>query len=248
MKKNLFITLLITALCFSCGPAIDDNNLPNQVEIEDHLKPFVGYWDADKKSYRDTHEWYFAPDKTCQYFVADILKGQGVWDFNPTTSILATTIESNQWTVTLTSDNSWAGVCLDGSNSSIAFNRLSDAKMAKYAIVGSWEGESGEKITYTHYQKFSDFSQWGNVSSITDNWKLCYHFCRFSEWGEDYDGVVLRLNGRCYVDDYGDILGYDTLTMYLTDGCIMNKFLCKKEKAYGNDILFHRVELTAEEK
>lgn len=258
MKRIMLHILLIASmsLCFSCGPAsndeideeIKDEEIKDEEikdEVDESLKPFIGYWDHAKNSYH-YYEWLFAPDKTCKFYIDGQLEAEGDWTYNPTTSILATTIESYSWQVIISTENSWAGICLDKDKDSQSFTRLPDHEIAKYEIVGSWDrvgyGE-GSRLTFEPYQynTISDVPQSGNVYKTYDGWKFCYYYWKFVEEGDDYDGVCRALDNHIYVDGSNHKTDRQlTMTMTIDDNYRMTQFVTEDEQ--GNVATYVRME------
>lgn len=172
MKKYFFQWLVILMASFvsvnlvSCGD--DDENRPQKVENpEDNLpessRKFIGYWVCSS----DAVDFIFYPNGTCKSYYYGFEKSAGYWTFNAGTNILSTTIGSWQWEVTLSNDESWAGISL-GTGKALSYKK-DDIAYVLYYIQSyientTWEGNGKTFNLYKvyprpgyHYIETSDF-------------------------------------------------------------------------------------------
>ncbi len=78
------------------------------------------------------------------------IKESGYWTFNAGTNILSTIIGSWQWEVTLSNDESWAGISL-GTGKALSYKKDDIAYGLTYIENTTWEGNN----------KTFSFSGWG---------------------------------------------------------------------------------------
>lgn len=149
------VLLLGCAITLSaCGS--DDDESSDQASLENNLpeasRAFIGYW-------RTTSNYgnpiIFFTDGTGLMLTGDYEKDKGYsgyWTYDATTKVLATTMASWQFNVTLSNDNAWAGVTLNTGNA-VAYER-GDSLMYMKSIIceSSWETDTiGCGISYTSY-------------------------------------------------------------------------------------------------
>lgn len=166
MKKiqNLFTLLipLVIGTSFIACSSDDDDSTSVSESPEDNLpegaKAFVGYWD-DASTTISAIDFIFFTDGTGEMWhdYSDALYN-GYWTFDSNTSILATTMNSWQFQVTLSNDEAWTGVSL-GSSTAKTFNRGSNVNMAKMLLRGtSWSEADTLTLTFpkkiTHYDAY----------------------------------------------------------------------------------------------
>lgn len=244
MKRGLMTLFLLASMvaCFSCAPISGEEGENPKTEIDETLKPFVGYWSTrDGYQYQ---EWLFKPDKSCVLYIDNVRKGEGEWIYNPTTGILATTVDDYQWQVTITAERSWAAISLDEDKSAQSFTRLADDAIARYELAGTWLDSDGYTITFSTYQKLYSYD-WGNYYSLVNNWKECYLYWSIVGNPDDYDNICRNICYRLYVDGQKSQLGdVEEMTIYLTDGYKMDKFV---RHGTSREVTYTRVESEAQE-
>lgn len=149
------MALIASMLCLSlnsCGG--DDDGKPEDETTnggsntpEDNLpeasKAFIGYWlNSLHNSYSKHSDYFFREDGTCDYIFNDGTGQEGYWTYNPATSILATSIYGSQWQITLSNNESWAGIIASGKAQ--AFNRASQLQyINEYFKWHKWKAETG---------------------------------------------------------------------------------------------------------
>lgn len=122
------------------GPDTDDqtpeNNLPEA------SRKFLGAW----KGYPDKGKMLdivFLADGTVKCRREHLNVSAGSWTFNPETDILATTVDK-QWTVTLSNENSWAGISIESVSHSYSFRRDESANTI-YLLLANTEWSDGDR-------------------------------------------------------------------------------------------------------
>lgn len=151
------LVVLASVSFISCGSDDDDNVTPPQgadgttppkggEEVEspednlpDVARSFIGYW-RNTQSLVSNRDFVFYADGTCDNYwtYGGGYEKSGYWTFNEETNILATTIDTWQWNVTLSNSEAWAGI-LYGSEKSQSYNR--DDAAFVFACLNNTEWE-----------------------------------------------------------------------------------------------------------
>lgn len=232
MKVKFYYLLLVAFAIMSCATGSEEGNEIKN-EVDETQIPFIGAWNTS-----DYRVWVFRPDGVC------IGQGEvGEWLYNPATSILATTIDSYSWQVTIVAENAWSGISLDTDKVSQSFKRVPDHDLAKYAIEGTWK-EGDKEVIFQPYSSDGYFS--GNVYKVDNN--DCYYFFSFNkDVGDEYDGVCLVSDNHYRKPTNPNWNGsttytysIDTMIMSMENGW-MNEFICKPSKETDDIRTFTRV-------
>lgn len=113
-----------TAFTFqSCG---SDGDEPDDYKPTENVNEFVGAW----KGSSETIVFF---NDACVKEISSRAPYFGKWTYNESTKILATTIGGDQWVVTLTGKDAWAGYTVTQS-SAVSFDAC-DAVETAYAIM-----------------------------------------------------------------------------------------------------------------
>lgn len=219
MKGKLYCMLLMAFAILSCSPGSEeDYEIKN--EIDETQKPFAGGWHTS-----DSAVWILRPDGVCMFCEWKKVS-MGEWQYNPTTSILATTIDSYSWQVTIVTENAWSGITFDSDKTAQSFTRLPDSDLAKYAIEGTWKTKDME-VTFLPFYGDEDVS--GNIYKEAN---MDSFFWDYEEEGDKYDGICLvgnryyRRSSNPNWDDKTYTLSIDTMIMSMENGW-MDKFVYK---------------------
>lgn len=98
----------------SCGGEDDDEPVDVKLQLTESSKKFVNYW-SDYKDYYNGTEIAFFSDGKCWVFHEKDNREVCNWTYDDKTKILATTsVNDFQWNITLSTDESWAGIALNG--------------------------------------------------------------------------------------------------------------------------------------
>lgn len=206
MKRLYFFALL--ALCISlCACSKDDSEGSTDSGIVDvnkdplsHLseqeKKFLGYWHNNNGSY----DFKFFSDLTCICYKDDGSDPEsGEWSYNETSKILSTTIGSYQWTITLSTDKSWAGLGLGTSTAgAVSFVRSDVSHIINgFLKPYTWRSSDNEIISFkpTYDMKYKEDKIEGSYSSYGTG----------HEWRRLNSKFVSYLNASEYME-YGNII------------------------------------------
>ena len=240
MKRKFYYLLLVAFAIISCATGSEEENEIKN-EVDETQKPFMGGWNTS-----DRCVWVFRPDGVCIFYDYnsnwDSQGEVGEWLYNPATSILATTIDSYSWQITIVAENAWSGIGLDSDKTSQSFKRVPDHDLAKYAIEGVWK-EGDKEVIFQPYTSSGHFS--GNVYEVDNN---DYYFFSFNkDVGDEYDGVCLVSDNHYTKPTNPNWNGstthtysIDTMMMSMRNGW-MNEFVCKSSKETGGIRTFTRV-------
>ena len=174
----------------------DDNAISSEEEVvstspEDNLadeaKAFVGYWENQiKKGY----DWLFLGDGVCKANKYSTDPGEagtvGYWSYDTETGILATTIASWQWYITLSNSEAWAGISVS-SETSCTFENYSS----------SWDD-----CNKPYFLEFVCGTTWENASNSTlILGKNVYHYIGSSSNYTDHERGY-AISGNDDVENY----------------------------------------------
>lgn len=231
--KTFLAAAVAAVLLNSCDTGNSSGNSGN-INIPDASKPFVGYWERSTSSNWWWYYYIFRPDGTCTYYAyngyneSSDTPVDGVWNYDPETKILATTMEGHQWQVTISADNEWSGIALWLESESHTFTRLSDADMIKYIVPGQWVSDDKDTITFKTYDEIRDSGHTGNVYSSSESQygTITYNYWRYGENDNDCDGKcyvydkVLKLDdGQVDEDDVRDTALITIINPYIDERC-----------------------------
>ena len=162
--KFLYAAIMMMAISsVSCGSDDDDENIPSSSEDEvvstspednlaDEAKAFVGYW---QNQIDKGYDFLFLGDGVCKAHLYSEGPGEagttGYWAYNTDTGILATTIASWQWTITLSISEVWTG---------ISVNTESICKYENYA-------SNYKDGNFPYFEEFVVGTRWANASDST---------------------------------------------------------------------------------
>lgn len=176
MKRFNFFKLTLKMLIFSCffiacggeedtpgNTDKEENGTGNgsQVqkdEITGEQRLFVGMWDRSS-GYNYPYHWVFFADGTCIGSFSNGSKPDGEWTYDTATKILATTVNGWQYTVTLASENAWAGISLGSKPKSIFFDKSPD-----------WQGFYSNMVT--HYNWTASDGTLFRLLSTSDGYRV----------------------------------------------------------------------------
>ena len=224
-------------------PNEGNNNNNSSSTISNAAKQFVGYW-TDNNTISDKtviiYDFLFAPDGTCQYgeFI-NTNNGSGYYKFYPTnrywtyneqTNLLATTMNSFQWDVTIVTPNEWAGILKLSEPKATSFVRMPTYKTAKFALGGKWATKSnrnGVADTITINNIYDEDNRTLVLNAYTTGNKSPKERWNFN----DTDNNPLDNTFSCVVEPYSpryeDFYWSDIVlnfTIYPTDNFYINEF------------------------
>lgn len=146
MKKYLYLLLIPLCMGFvACGSDDDPDPDPEPAPIDrltEAQRKFLGYW-HNKNGNAD---FLFNADGSCQCFYPSYPSDNtsGEWSYDESTKILSTTMDSYQWTITLSTDKSWAGVSLGGSGAQSFSHSDLFHLWSAYLLKHSWVRKDGK--------------------------------------------------------------------------------------------------------
>lgn len=125
--SNKFIFLLSFAL-LACNPFMlsscgDDNEESSSTIVEDDNKAklFIGEWYSGEAG---GGTWIFYEDGKCFHKSPMGFESTGYWSYDSETKILATTVDSWNFSISVISDKFWTGTHLAGSGKTYTFGRV----------------------------------------------------------------------------------------------------------------------------
>lgn len=183
MKKYFYLFFL--PLYFgltACGDSDDDDITQDPVEeqlskLSEGTKKFIGYWHNNNGSY----DFKFFADMTCICYDNDGgAPVYGEWSYDENVKLLSTTIGAYQWTITLSTDNSWAGLGLGTNNA----GAVSFVRSDMYHIFNcflkpyTWRSDDNNKISFKpsknmkynedgvegYYDSYGNGYEWGHLN------------------------------------------------------------------------------------
>ena len=120
-----------------------EDNLPDEARI------FVGFWTG-----KDNPEMYFTADGRCFVTIWGDYSGTGrtefgFWTYDKDTKILATTIAPYQFQITISNEQSWAGILYTGDKTyNRAYNKSSNLNLLKSMLYSDTRWETLESNGY----------------------------------------------------------------------------------------------------
>lgn len=210
--KTLFFALCLTVTLASCSDDQDNNEIKNDTEnsgngnadeLTEEGKKFVGLWGVSLGT--NGHTFLFLPNgKACRDN-----KTFGLWSYDETSKVLATTIDMWQFQITAVFENNWVGYTINtgrGANAS----RGSDGDFLEYYLnMLSWNS-TDSLMQYrdpfdanTNYYSISTISYSDVVidgSTITANFSYSYSWDHWPHVGSgEAEGSVTITNA--YADN-----------------------------------------------
>lgn len=230
--NSLGMALIMSMFCLSlnsCG-GDDDGNPGNETTNggsetpEDNLpeasKTFVGYW---LDSYSGTtfrySNWIFYENGICQqnyYYMGSLSEStKGYWTYNPKTSLLATTVNAWQWQITISNNESWAGITPN--KHSFSLNKAANYRYFQDCLeYHKWETETNKIVENVSSLLESSYPGYLNIEEDENTEDFIFKYT-FKDFNRVYDtGTITVTNPyhstKCQLTIKGNIK--QTLTIY----------------------------------
>lgn len=155
---KLLFTLFFILGFYSCSTDSNESgfNLPNET------KAFIGLWKST-----ESKTLVFFEDGTCWYYdyrVSSTDRNEGTWAYDPSTKILATTL-NQQWQVTLSNNNNWVGNDINN-HASYTFKKVNDSIEVYKTILPATTWSNKEKESLRIIQYTSRSGQSGTIDGF----------------------------------------------------------------------------------
>lgn len=159
MTPILLVSMLNVSL-ISCSNNNEEDESPKIDEKRDNLsekrdnlsekqRMFVGFWHTEGNS----TDFLFKADGTCISYTfgtrEDTEIRHGDWQYNENTKMLTTTIGSFQWSITMSTNQSWAGISLGGDGAQ-SYNHSDLWHFYVNLINGSWVSSKGRILDFNN--------------------------------------------------------------------------------------------------
>ena len=189
--------MLLLPIFFTMGACSsddsEDNNEGNDPlsHLSEDAKKLVGCWDEG---------WVFYPDGTCCFIDHngyEISREYGEWTYDDKTKLLTTTVGSKQYSVSLLSQNSWAGINL-GSGSTVSWHRYDIGYAGELISRKQWSGNSNIRISpNTHYTSGTGVYMHELIWGL-NGWEKDTAFPKIKDPSEFYEDGEYRSYGGTY--------------------------------------------------
>ncbi len=206
--------ILVSLNYTACSPDNSEDEPAPSIPIvtpEDNLpeasKAFVGYWE----SYNYFYNFLFFGDGVCWKFTTNSGHGieerqKGYWSFSPVTSILATTTNDKQWTITLSNDQAWTGISINTKKTD-TFSHPTELEYIRAILYRSkWIDENDEYMSFGS----SELENGGLIESM----HVCY--CDITNTNMLNTVNILSLSEDDNLNDY--TFNYEMISKTETEG------------------------------
>lgn len=221
--KKLYQLFLLSSIYFigncivACSSDSNDDIQTPENNLPEASKAFVGYWEDNSSTIKAVDFLFYADGTGKMWNDYNSVLTEGYWTFNETTSILATTMNSWQFEVTLSNADAWAGISL-GSATSKNYSRGSNFEAIKLILkYSSWKADSQTLNIFKYLSgtivpdipdKYMNATECGYILSmyeddITDDFRIKYKLSLYSKY----------YNKDNSYRDYWEDKGYGTITI-----------------------------------
>ena len=143
--------MLVCTSFVSCGGSDDDEDSGKKSEVSN--PQYVGAWATDLSS--NSTAFIFYTDGKCKkirYYTSygpqyNAEVKYGYWSYDDKTSILATTADNDQWTITLSNNTSWAGINISNGKTQ-SFNKTMYPELFLKGLA--WSDGKGNTIDFSN--------------------------------------------------------------------------------------------------